>query len=393
MSEELDLRAINTIRSLSIDMIQAANSGHPGTPLGAAPIAYELWNHVLTYDPADPLWPARDRFVLSAGHGSALLYSLLHLAKVSAVGEQAMKDPSRKHAVTLEDLRTFRQLGSVCPGHPEYGLTSGVETTTGPLGQGLANSVGMALASRWLSARYDRDEASFGFDVWALAGDGCVMEGVASEAASLAGHQQLGNLCWIYDRNEITIDGSTDITFTEDVAGRFRSYGWNILEVADANDLAAVRAGLDAARAERTKPTLLIIQSHIGFGSPVVDSPKAHGEALGAENVAKTKAALGVPSEDFFVDPAAEQAFADGIGARGGAARATWTEQFAAYAAAHPALATELEALWAGELPAGSIRSGRLVAPSTTTSRRGSIPSSSVSSAATTRSVTPESVF
>lgn len=353
MSEELDLRAINTIRSLSIDMVQAANSGHPGTPLGAAPTAYELWNHVLTYDPADPLWPARDRFILSAGHGSALLYCLLHLAQVSAVGEQAATEPARKLAVTLDDLRSFRQLGSACPGHPEYGRTSGVETTTGPLGQGLATSVGMALAGRWFAARYDREEELFGYDVWALAGDGCVMEGVASEAASLAGHQRLGNLVWIYDRNEITIDGATDITFTEDVAARFSSYGWTVLEVADANDLTAVRAGLSAARAERSTPTLLIVQSHIGFGSPVVDSPKAHGEALGAENVAMTKAALGVSPLDFFVDPRAEQAFAEGIRARGAAARATWSTKFATYAASHADLAAELEAIWAGTLPGG----------------------------------------
>ena len=353
VSEDLDLRAINTIRSLSIDMIQAANSGHPGTPLGAAPVAYALWNDVLRYDPADPLWPSRDRFVLSAGHASALLYSLLHLSGVSAVGEQAAEDPRRKHAVTLDDLRTFRQLGSVCPGHPEYGLTSGVETTTGPLGQGLANSVGMALAGRWLAARYDRGAELFGFDVWALAGDGCLMEGIAAEAASLAGHQQLSNLCWIYDRNQITIDGSTDITFTENVPERFASYGWSVVEVADANDLSSVRAALESARAERSKPTLVIVQSHIGFGSPVIDSPKAHGEALGPENVAKTKEALGLPLEDFFVDPRAEEAFAKGLRARGEAEHRAWVESFNAYRAAHPDLAHELESLWAGRLPDG----------------------------------------
>ena len=238
-----DLLAINTIRGLCMDAIQQANSGHPGTPMGIAPVAYTLWQHFLRYDPADPIWPNRDRFVLSEGHASALLWSLLHLTQVQAV------DPDYelvgRPAVTMHDLQTFRQLDSHCPGHPEYRWTSGVETTTGPLGQGVATSVGIAVAGQWLATRYNTDDATlFDFDVYALAGDGCMMEGISSEAASFAGHQQLSNLCWIYDSNRVTIEGHTDITFTEDVAARFIAYGWNVTTIADANDLSAVAQGL-----------------------------------------------------------------------------------------------------------------------------------------------------
>ena len=355
VTDALDQLAIDTIRGLSIDMVQQANSGHPGTPLGAAPVAYTLWNRVLRYDPADPLWPDRDRFVLSAGHASALLWSLLHLAGVAAVGPEAAAEPGRTQAVTLDDIRAFRQLGSRCPGHPEHGWTSGVETTTGPLGQGAANSVGMALAGRWLAARYNRpDFPLFTHDVYALAGDGCMMEGIASEAASFAGHQRLANLCWFYDANRVTIDGHTDITFTEDVVARFEAYGWNIVTVADANDTAALERALHDFRSEDERPTLIVVHSHIGYGSPVEDRAKAHGEPLGTAGVAATKELLGLPVDaPFWVDDAVRDRFAAGIGARGAAARAEWTALLAAYRAAHPAEAAELDLLWAGELPAG----------------------------------------
>ncbi len=269
-TQDLDTLGVNTIRTLCMDAVQKANSGHPGTPMGVAPVAYTLWQRFLRFDPSDPIWPNRDRFVLSEGHASTLLWSLLHLSGVRAV------DPDYevldRAAVTLDDIKSFRQLDSHCPGHPEYRWTSGVETTTGPLGQGVATSVGMAIAGAWLAQRYNRDEHTvFDFDVYALAGDGCMMEGISSEAASLAGHLGLSNLCWIYDSNRVTIEGHTDIAFTEDVAARFIAYGWNVTTVADANDLGSIERGFHTFRAEKQRPTLVLVHSHIGYGSPVGD--------------------------------------------------------------------------------------------------------------------------
>jgi transketolase len=350
---DLDLLCVNTIRALCMDAIQKANSGHPGTPMGIAPVAYALWQRVLRFDPDEPIWPNRDRFVLSEGHASALLWSLLHLTRVRAV------DPDYevlgRAAVSLDDLKSFRQLDSKCPGHPEYRWTSGVETTTGPLGQGLATSVGMAMAGQWLAARYNADGFPlFDFDVYALAGDGCMMEGISSEAASLAGHQRLANLCWIYDSNRVTIEGHTDITFTEDVAARFIAYGWNVTTVADANDLPSIARAFGVFRAENERPTLILVHSHIGYGSPVQDTPQAHGEPFGPAGVAQAKRFLGVPADrDFWVPEAVYQAFRRGIGARGREARQAWEEMLREYRSAYPRLADELDRMQRRELPDG----------------------------------------
>ncbi|GLW99192.1 transketolase [Microtetraspora sp. NBRC 16547] len=347
----LDTLSINTIRGLCMDAIQAAGSGHPGTPLDIAPVAYTLWQRFLRFDPADPIWPNRDRFVLSEGHASALLWSLFHLTGVHAV------DPDYeilgRRAVTLDDLKSFRQLGSHCPGHPEYRLTSGVEATTGPLGQGVATSVGMAIAGQWLAARYNRDGFPlFDFDVYALAGDGCMMEGISSEAASLAGHLRLSKLCWIYDSNRVTIEGYTGITFTEDVAARFLSYGWNVTTVADANDIDAVSRALHTFKAETERPTLVVVHSHIGYGSPVEDTPKAHGAPLGPDGVRAAKRFFGLPEDaDFFVPPQVYDWFAEGIGTRGDRARTAWEDSLKAYRDAHPRAADELERIQRRELP------------------------------------------
>jgi transketolase len=355
MSEarDLDRTCVTTIRTLCIDAIEAARSGHPGTPIGIAPVAYALWQRVLRFDPADPIWPNRDRFVLSAGHASALLWSLLHLTRVQAVDPdyEVLGQP----AVSLDDLKTFRQLGSKCPGHPEYRWTSGVETTTGPLGQGVATSVGMALAGRWLAARYNRDgHELFDFDVYALAGDGCMMEGVASEAASFAGHQGLANLCWIYDSNRVTIEGHTDIAFTEDVAARFVAYGWNVTSVTDANDLELAERAFHDFGAEDQRPTLVVVHSHIGYGTDVEDTPKAHGEPLGPEGVKDAKRFFGWPEDaQFLVPDGVYEHFAAGIGARGREAREAWEAGFDAYRAEHPELAGEIEAMQRRELPDG----------------------------------------
>ncbi|MFG2040768.1 transketolase [Dactylosporangium sp. NPDC048998] len=350
---DLDTLSINTIRGLCMDAVQRAQSGHPGTPMGIAPVAYTLWQRFLRFDPADPIWPNRDRFVLSEGHASALLWSLLHLSGVRAVDPdyEILGRPS----VTLEDLKTFRQLDSRCPGHPEYRWTSGVETTTGPLGQGVATSVGMAIAGQWLAARYNRAGfALFDFDVYAIAGDGDMMEGVSAEAASLAGHQRLSNLCWIYDSNRTTIEGHTDITFTEDLAERFLAYGWNVTTVADANDLNAVERALHTFRAEQERPTLVVVHSHIGYGSPVEDTAQAHGEPLGPEAVRTTKRFLGMPQDvDFYIPDEVRDCFAQGIGARGGAARTAWRSSFETYRARYPELADEIERMQRRELPDG----------------------------------------
>jgi transketolase len=353
MTSDLDRTCVTTIRTLCIDAIEAAQSGHPGTPIGIAPVAYTLWQRVLRFDPADPIWPNRDRFVLSAGHASALLWSLLHLTRVQAVDPdyEVLGQP----AVSLDDLKTFRQLGSKCPGHPEYRWTSGVETTTGPLGQGVATSVGMALAGRWLAARYNSDGHDlFDFDVYALAGDGCMMEGVSSEAASFAGHQGLANLCWIYDSNRVTIEGHTDIAFTEDVAARFAAYGWNVTSVTDANDLELAERAFHDFRAEHERPTLVVVHSHIGYGTDVEDTPKAHGEPLGPEGVRDAKRFFGWPEDaQFLVPDGVYEHFAAGIGARGRAAREAWETGFEAYRAEHPELAGEVEAMQRRELPDG----------------------------------------
>jgi transketolase len=353
MAADIDQLCINTIRTLSIDAIQKANSGHPGTPMALAPLAYVLWQKFLRFDPSEPIWPDRDRFVLSAGHASMLLYSLLHLANVRAVDPdyEVEGDP----AVSLDDIKSFRQLNSRAPGHPEYRWTSGVETTTGPLGQGVATSVGMAIASQWEAARFNRDGFEmFDFDVYAIAGDGCLMEGVSGEAASLAGHQKLSNLCWIYDNNHITIDGHTSLTYSDDVAERFGGYGWKVTEVKDANDLEAIGAAFEEFRAEQAAPTLIIVDSHIGYGSPhKVDTAEAHGEPLGEEEVRETKRFYGWPEDaQFLVPEGVYEHFEAGIGARGRELREEWEERFDGYHREHETLAYEVEAMQRRELPA-----------------------------------------
>ena len=349
-----DLLCINTIRTLSIDAVQAANSGHPGTPMALAPLGYTLWNRVLRFDPQDPIWPNRDRFVLSNGHASMLLWSLLFLTRTQAVN--ADYETTGRPAVTLEDIKRFRQLGSKAPGHPEYHLVSGVETTTGPLGQGIATSVGMAVGQKWLAAHYNREGfAVFDYNVYAVCGDGCLMEGVGSEAASFAAHQQLDNLCWIYDNNHITIEGNTRITFTEDVEARFLGYGWNVLRVGDANDLERIEHALDVFRQTKGRPTLIVLDTHIGYGSPHrQDTAAAHGEPLGADEVRLTKRAYGWPEDAQFLVPDGVQAhFAEGIGARGAAAHGAWLALFDQYRARFPDLAAEIDEMQRRELPDG----------------------------------------
>ncbi|RZM25857.1 MAG: transketolase, partial [Sphingomonas sp.] len=294
-----DRLAIDTIRTLSMDAVQKANSGHPGTPMALAPVAYTLWRDFIRYDPATPDWPNRDRFVLSVGHASMLLYAVLHLASVEEIGADGAK--TGEPAVSLDDIKQFRQLSSKTPGHPEYRMTTGVETTTGPLGQGCGNSVGMAIAERALAARFNRDgHTLFDHDVYVLCGDGDMMEGVSAEAASVAGHLKLSNLCWIYDSNHITIEGGTDIAFTEDVGKRFEGYEWNVIHLDDANDTAAFAKAIETFRATDERPTLIVVHSVIGWGSPRAGSEKAHGEALGEDNVRATKKAYGWPEDKQF---------------------------------------------------------------------------------------------
>jgi transketolase len=351
---DLDQRAITTLRTLAMDAVQAARSGHPGTPMAMAPAAYCLWQHVLRFDPDDPIWPNRDRFVLSIGHASMLLYGLLHLTEVQAV--DADYERVGRPSVTLDDIRCFRQLESRCPGHPEYRWTSGVETTTGPLGQGVATSVGMAIAARWLAARFNRPGFDlFDYDVYALCGDGCLMEGIASEAASLAGHLRLANLCWIYDNNRITIEGATSLAFTEDVGARFLAYGWNVTRVSDANDLAMLDRAFAIFRQTADRPTLIIVDSHIAYGSPhKQDTSAAHGEPLGEDEIRLTKRAYGWPEDAHFLVPDEVRAhIRSGIGARGRALRQAWTEQLAGYARLHPDLADEIRRMQHRELPDG----------------------------------------
>jgi transketolase len=352
--EELDQLAINTIRTLSIDAVQQAKSGHPGTPMALAPLVYTLWNRVMRFDPKDPIWPDRDRFVLSNGHASMLLWSVLHLTGIQAVN--AEYERLGKPSVTLDDIRHFRQLNSKAPGHPEYHWVSGVETTTGPLGQGIATSVGMAIARKWLASRYDRPGFDiFDYDIYAVCGDGCLMEGVGSEAASLAGHLGLDDLCWIYDNNHITIEGKTRITFTEDVAARFQAYRWNVLRVGDANDLERIEDALAVFRQTKDRPTLIILDSHIGYGSPhKIDTAAAHGEPLGEEEVRLTKRAYGWPEDAKFLVPDGVMAHFDaGIGARGADARRRWEALFADYRQKFPELAAEIDQMQRRELPTG----------------------------------------
>jgi transketolase len=353
-SQELDELAINTIRTLSIDAVQQAKSGHPGAPMALAPLVYVIWNEVMRFDPHDPIWPNRDRFVLSNGHASMLLWSVLYLTGTRAVNAQyeRLGEP----AVTLDDIRHFRQLGSKAPGHPEYHLVSGVEATTGPLGQGIATSVGMAIARKWLASRYNKPDFDlFDYNIYTVCGDGCLMEGVGSEAASLAGHLALDNLCWIYDNNHITIDGKTRITFTEDVAARFLAYHWNVLRVGDANDLESIADALAVFRKTKDRPTLIILDSHIGYGSPhKVDTSAAHGEPLGEEEVRLVKRAYHWPENaEFLVPEGVMEHFADGIGQRGGKARREWQAMFAKYRERFPGLATEIDQMQLRELPAG----------------------------------------
>ncbi len=381
--KSIEQLAINTIRTLSMDAVEAAKSGHPGTPMALAPAAYVLFNETLRYDPAQPGWPNRDRFVLSCGHASALLYAILHLSEVRQLDAEGR--PTGEPAVSLDDLRRFRQLHSRCPGHPEYGETSGVETTTGPLGQGIGNSVGMAAAARWLAARYNRpDFQLFDFNVYALCSDGDLMEGVGGEAASLAGHLKLSNLCWIYDDNRITIEGGTRLSFSEQVAARFAGYGWNVIRVSDVNSLDSLRhairllreagpageGSIPAARPHSIqrvtlddlceqfvpgRPTLIIAKSVIGFGAPNKSgSHEAHGAPLGEEEVKLTKAAYGWPADERFLVPdEVRKHFADGIVARGKKLYADWTALFDRYKAEYPEQAAELATIGRGDLPDG----------------------------------------
>ena len=351
---ELDQLSIDTIRTLSIDAVQQAKSGHPGTPMALAPLVYTIWNRVMRFDPEDPIWPNRDRFVLSNGHASMLLWSVLHLTGTRAVNAdyERLGQPS----VSLEDIRRFRQIGSKAPGHPEYHWVSGVETTTGPLGQGVATSVGMAIAQKWLAGRYNRPGFDiFDYNIYTVCGDGCLMEGVASEAASLAGHLGLDNLCWIYDNNHITIEGQTSLAFTEDVATRFLAYGWNVLRVGDANDIDRIQHALSVFRGTKGRPTFIILDSHIGYGSPhKQDTSAAHGEPLGDEEVRLTKRSYGWPEgAQFLVPDSVREHFAAGVGTRGAAARSRWTELFTSYRAAHPELANEIDQMQRRDLPAG----------------------------------------
>jgi transketolase len=348
----IDQLCIDTIRTLSMDAVQQANSGHPGTPMALAPVIYTLWQRFLRFDPEDPIWPNRDRFVLSNGHASMLLYAMLHLTGVKAVNAEyeRLGEPS----VTLDDIKRFRQLDSKCPGHPEYHLTSGVETTTGPLGQGCATSVGMAIAAQWMAQHFNRpDFAMFDYDVYAMCGDGDMMEGVSSEAASLAGHLMLGNLCWIYDSNRVTIEGHTDLAFSEDVAARFLAYGWNVKRVGDANDTDRIAQAIETFRRIKDAPTLIIVESHIGYGAPHKhDTSAAHGEPLGEEEIRLAKRSYGWPEDaKFLVPDGVREHFRAIIGKRGQKLRETWIAQRKAYRAKYPDLDDQLERMQRRELP------------------------------------------
>ena len=353
-TEKLDTQCINTLRTLAMDAVEKAHSGHPGAPMALAPVAYQLWQQELRYDPASPTWPNRDRFILSNGHASMLLYGLLHLAGVRRVTRDYKVEQTP--AVSMEDLQKFRQLDSVTPGHPEYRWTTGVETTTGPLGQGVSNSVGMAIAAQWLASTFNRPGFTlFDYDVYALCGDGDMMEGVASEAASVAGHLQLPNLCWIYDSNHISIDGGTDLAFTEDVGRRFEAYGWRVLRVADANDLNALGGAYRSFKEQRGKPTLIIVTSRIGYGAPKKEgTASAHGEPLGAEEIKGAKRHYGWPEDaQFLVPDGVREHFQARLGTRGKGLREAWDKTLADYRQAHPEQAEQLERMQRRELPEG----------------------------------------
>ena len=353
-NENLTQLAINTIRTLSIDAVQQANSGHPGTPMALAPLVYTLWNRTMNFDPQHPIWPNRDRFVLSNGHASMLLWSVLHLTKTQAVN--AEYETIGQPSVTLDDIKRFRQLHSRAPGHPEYHWVSGVETTTGPLGQGVATSVGMAMAQKWLADHYNKPGFEmFDYNIYAVCGDGCLMEGISSEAASLAGHLGLDSLCWVYDNNKITIEGHTDITFTEDVATRFLAYGWNVLRVGDANDIESMDQAFSVFHQTKGRPTIIILDSHIGYGSPnMQDTSAVHGSPLGEDEVKLTKRAYGWPEDaEFLVPDGVYKHFSEGIGDRGAKSRDEWNQLFANYSAKYPELANHIELMQKRELPEG----------------------------------------
>jgi transketolase len=344
----------NAIRALAMDAVQQANSGHPGTPMAMAPVTYALWQRHLRFDPDDPIWPNRDRFVLSMGHASMLLYSMLHLTGVKAVNPKY--ETLGELSVSLDDIKRFRQLDSRCPGHPEYRWTSGVETTTGPLGQGVATSVGMALAGKWMAAHFNRPGFDmFDFEIYALAGDGCLMEGVSQEAASLAGHLKLGNLCWIYDNNRITIEGHTHLAFSDDVATRFIGYGWNVTRVGDANDLEMLDRAFDTAKKTSDRPTLVIVDSHIGYGAPTKqDTHAAHGEPLGEEEIRLAKRFYGWPEDaKFLVPDGVREHFTAEMGARGAKLRGGWVARFEAYKQKYPAESDALYRMQHRQLPDG----------------------------------------
>jgi transketolase len=351
---DLDQLSINTIRTLAIDAVQQANSGHPGAPMGLAPVVYALWQRYLRYDPLDPTWPNRDRFVLSAGHASMLLYATLHLTGVRAVN--AKGEATDELALPMEEIKRFRQIGSRTPGHPESHLTTGVETTTGPLGQGAGNSVGMAIASKWLGENFNRAGFEiFDFNVYAVCGDGDLMEGVASEAASLAGHLKLSNLCWIYDNNRVTLDGPAEWSFSEDVMTRFTGYGWNVTRVADANDLTMLGRAYDVFLKTKDRPTLIVVDSHIGYGSPhKQDSYEAHGEPLGEAEVKLVKQFYGWPEDaKFFVPDGVYDQFKNGVGKRGAESRAGWKAKYEEYKKQFPQEADQLNRMQTGQLPEG----------------------------------------
>ncbi len=352
--QDIDQLCINTIRTLAMDAVQQAHSGHPGAPMALAPVVYCLWQRFLRFDPEHPIWPNRDRFVLSAGHASMLLYAMLHLTGVKAVNPKY--EVLGELAVSLDDIKRFRQLDSKCPGHPEYRWTSGVETTTGPLGQGVATSVGMAIAARWGASYFDRPGfAMFDYDVYALCGDGCMMEGISSEAASLAGHLKLANLCWIYDNNHITIEGNTALTYSDDVATRFIGYGWNVTRVGDANDLAMLERAFTTFKNTHDRPTLIIVDSHIAYGAPhKQDTSAAHGEPLGEEEIRLTKRRYGWPEEATFLVPdGVREHFQAGVGARGRALQQAWWAKFEIYRHHYPELAEHGYRMLRRELPDG----------------------------------------
>ncbi|MBD1806609.1 transketolase [Microcoleus sp. FACHB-SPT15] len=351
---KLDELCVNTIRTLSMDAVQQANSGHPGTPMTLAPVAYCLWQRFLRFDPNDPIWANRDRFVLSNGHASMLLYSLLYLTGVKAVN--AKYEQFGEPSVTLDDIKHFRQLDSKCPGHPEYRWTSGVETTTGPLGQGVATSVGMAIAKQWMAQYFNRPGFSlFNYDVYALTGDGCMMEGISNEAASLAGHLKLSNLCWIYDNNHITIEGHTDLAFSDDVGTRFLAYGWNVVRVVDANNLDMLEQAFQAFKDTKDRPTLIIVDSHIAYGAPhKQDTSAAHGDPLGEDEIRLTKRGYGWPEDaKFLVPDGVKEHFRAELGRRGHTLRQQWMQTYTEYAAQYPELADQLYKMQHRQLPDG----------------------------------------